>query len=204
MPMDTGPLATGTQEPSTTDPERRSRGRGRLRWLLVPVLVLPITLLLGFGFTRDPRALPAAFLNQPAPSFSLVGIDGQRVTSESLRGRPVVINFWASWCLECKKEHPVLMDGHSRYGTDVAFVGVLYQDRVADAVGYLAQNGDSGYPNLIDPDGRLALEFGVTGVPETFFLDANGVVRFKQWGRLTSDILEAQLRDLGAAVADTP
>ncbi|MGH2462439.1 MAG: redoxin domain-containing protein [Candidatus Limnocylindria bacterium] len=177
--------------------ERRREPRRLLRWLLVPVLVVPLTLLLGYGFSRDPQALPAALLDKPAPSFDLVGIDGRSVASESLRGRPVVINFWASWCLECTREHPVLMDGHRRYGDEVAFIGVLYQDRVEDARAYLAINGDSGYPNLIDPEGRLALEFGVTGVPETFFLDADGVVRYKQWGRLTRDVLDAQVRALG-------
>lgn len=110
----------------------------------------------------------------------------------------MVVNFWASWCGECKREHPVLMEGHRRFGAEVAFVGVLYQDTVPDAVAYLAENGDSGYPNLVDPEGRLAIEFGVTGVPETFFIDADGVVRFKQWGRLSADTLESQLRRLGA------
>lgn len=90
------------------------------------------------------------------------------------------------------------MEGHRRFGAEVAFVGVLYQDTVPDAVAYLAENGDSGYPNLVDPEGRLAIEFGVTGVPETFFIDADGVVRFKQWGRLSADTLESQLRRLGA------
>ena len=167
-----------------------------LRWLLVPLLVVPLTLLLSYGFSRDPQALPSALLDKPAPRFELVGIDGRSLSSESLRGRPVVINFWASWCLECKREHPVLMDGYRRYGGEVAFVGVLYQDRVEDARAYLAINGDGGYPNLIDPAGRLALEFGVTGVPETYFLDADGVVRYKQWGRLTVEVLDAQLRAL--------
>lgn len=161
------------------------------------MIVVPLTLLLGYGFTRNPQALPAAFLNQPAPEFDLVSIDGRRLASAELRGRPVVINFWASWCSECKREHPVLMEGHRRFGDEVAFVGVLYQDRVEDARAYLATNGDSGYPNLIDPDGRLALEFGVTGVPETFFIDRDGVVRYKQWGALTADVLDAQLRALG-------
>lgn len=188
--------------PVTSDPPRPRRSV--LRWLVVPVLVVPVTLLLGYGFTRDPQALPAAFLNQPAPAFSLIALDGQRLNSDSLRGRPVVINFWASWCSECKREHPVLMEGHRRYGADVAFVGVLYQDRIADAVAYLAQHGDGGYPNLIDPDGVLALEFGVTGVPETFFIDATGVVRYKQWGRLTSDVLETQVERLGAEGIGAP
>jgi len=178
------------------------------RLLLVPVLIVPVALLLGVGLTRNPSSLPSPLIGKPGPEFSLVGIDGRRVSRASLLGRPVIINFWASSCAECKVEHPVLLAGQARYGNRVAFVGVLYQDRPEDAMAYLARLGDPGYPNLIDTDGRLALDFGVTGVPETYFLDAAGVVRFKQWGPLTTDVLDAQLRVLGAtagaAVATGP
>jgi len=173
---------------------------GLLRWLLLPVVVVPLMFVLGFGFGRDPNNVPSALMNRPAPSFELLTLDGAALSSESLRGRPVVINFWASWCLECKTEHPVLMDGQRRHGTDVAFIGVLYQDRPEDARAYLTEMGDPGYPNLIDADGRLALDFGVSGVPETFFIDAQGVVRYKHWGALTTDVLNAQLSSiLGSA-----
>lgn len=180
------------QRPSRSSP---------LRWLLIPALVGPLAFVLGFGFSRDPNVVPSALIDRPAPSFTLVALDGSTLNSESLRGRPVVINFWASWCLECKTEHPVLIDGHRRYGDRVAFVGVLYQDRPDDARAYLTLMGDSGYPNLIDNDGRLALDFGVNGVPETFFIDAGGLVRYKQWGALTDKVLVTQLRPLLGAAA---
>ena len=152
----------------------------------------------------DPQILPSALIGKRVPQFSLMSIDGREVTAASLRGRPVVVNFWASWCLECKQEHPVLLRAYRRFGADVAFVGVLYQDRVQDAEAFLAQLGDAGYPNLIDPDDRLALDFGVSGVPETFFVDAAGIVRFKQWGALSDAVMEQQLRLLTASSADRP
>lgn len=176
-------------------PSRRAHF-GLLRWLLLPVVVVPLMFVLGFGFGRDPNNVPSALMNRPAPGFELPTLDRSALSSESLRGRPVVINFWASWCLECKTEHPVLMDGQRRHGTDVAFIGVLYQDRPEDARAYLTEMGDPGYPNLIDADGRLALDFGVSGVPETFFIDAQGVVRYKHWGALTTEVLNAQLSSL--------
>lgn len=175
---------------------RRGAHLGLLRWLLLPVVVVPLVFVLGFGFGRDPNNVPSALMARPAPSFELPTLDGAALSSESLRGRPVVINFWASWCLECKTEHPVLMDGQRRHGGDVAFIGVLYQDRPEDARAYLTEMGDPGYPNLIDADGRLALDFGVSGVPETFFIDAQGVVRYKHWGALNNEVLDAQLSSL--------
>lgn len=175
---------------------RRGAHLGLLRWLLLPVVVVPLVFVLGFGFGRDPNNVPSALMARPAPSFELSTLDGAALSSASLRGRPVVINFWASWCLECKTEHPVLMDGQRRHGSDVAFIGVLYQDRPDDARAYLTEMGDPGYPNLIDADGRLALDFGVSGVPETFFIDAQGIVRYKHWGALTTEVLNAQLSSL--------
>ncbi len=176
--------------------EPRRKLPGWLRWLVVPLVVIPASLLIGFSLTRDPRELPSALLNKPAPTFSVRTLDGGVLASSSLRGRPVVVNFWASWCAECKLEHPILMDGDLRYAPNVAFVGVLYEDRVPDALAYLARYGDAGYPNLLDSDGQLAIDFGVSGVPETFFIDARGIVRFKQWGALTADVLERQIQQL--------
>lgn len=190
------------------DSDGKHAGRGTplrwLRWLVVPLVVVPLTLLLGFGLTIDPRAIPSALLNKPVPPFSSVAIDGRLVSSASLRGRVIVVNFWASWCAECKVEHPILMDGDRRYGTDVAFIGVLYQDQVVNAIAYLDRYGDSGYPNLLDPDGRLAIDFGVTGVPETFFIDRRGIVRYKHWGAITADVLDRQLRLLPEPATQSP
>jgi cytochrome c biogenesis protein CcmG/thiol:disulfide interchange protein DsbE len=130
------------------------------------------------------------------PAFELIGIDGQRVDSDDLRGRVVIVNFWASWCFECIAEHQVLLDAQERYGADLAIVGVLYQDQPQDALAFLARHGDGGWPNLVDAEGRVAIDYGVTGVPESFFIDSSGVVRYKQFGAVTSAVVDAQLPGL--------
>src|SRR5919109_2218984 len=104
-----------------------------LRWLAVPALVVPIGLVLFTGFGRDPRAIPSPLVGQPAPAFELVALDGETIRSGDLRGRPYLLNFWASWCVPaCVDEHPVLIGAVERYADELAVVGVLYQDPPAD------------------------------------------------------------------------
>ena len=172
-----------------------------LRWLLVPALVFPVGWLLFTGFGRDPREIASPLIGQPAPSWELATLDGGRLSSVELAGEPYVVNFWASWCIPaCVDEHPVLAAAHERYGDELTIVGVLYQDDPDDARAFLARYGDAGYPHVIDPDGRLAIDFGVTGPPETFFVDAEGLVRYRQFGPLT-DARMAELLDLVLPVA---
>jgi cytochrome c biogenesis protein CcmG/thiol:disulfide interchange protein DsbE len=175
-----------------------------LRWALVPVLVVPVGWLLFQGLGRDPRALPSPLIGRPAPAFELVGIGGRTVDSAALRGRVVIVNFWASWCFECIAEHRVLLEAQERYGADLVIIGVLYQDTVEDALGFLARYGNGGWPNLIDPGGGLAIDFGVTGVPESYFIDAAGIVRYKQYGAVTRAVLDAQLPTLLSDVDRSP
>ena len=171
----------------------------RLRWLLVPVLVVPLVWVLFAGIGRDPRELPSPLIGRPMPEFVLTTLDGESLSSEELRGRPVLINFWASWCVPaCVDEHPVLLDAQARHGDDLAMVGVLYEDRVDDARAFLARHGDGGWPNLIDPGGELAIEFGVTGPPETYLIGPDGVVRYKHFGPITGDVLDEQLARISA------
>ena len=172
-----------------------------LRWLLVPLLVIPVGWLLFTGFGRDPRAVASPLIGRAAPAWTLTALDGETLTSEDLAGRPYVVNFWASYCIPaCVDEHPVLAAAHEQYGEDLAIVGVLYSDDPADAQGFLARYGDAGYPHLVDPDGRLAIEFGVTGPPESYFVDADGVVRAKQFGPLTDALMGERLATvLGSA-----
>lgn len=174
-----------------------------LRWLLIPLLVVPLGLLLLTGFGRDPREVRSPLVGRPAPVWTLATLDGETLSSDDLAGRPYVVNFWASWCIPaCVDEHPVLAAAHET-STDggLAVVGVLYNDRPADAEAFLDRYGDAGYPHLIDPDGRLAIDFGVTGPPETFFVDADGIVRDKQFGPLTDALMADRLSTIlpGAA-----
>lgn len=166
----------------------------RLRWLLVPLLVVPLGWLLFTGFGRDPREVASPLIGTPAPEWTLLTLDGGTLSSSDLAGRPYVLNFWASWCIPaCVDEHPVLTSAHERHGEEVQIVGVLYQDLPDDAEGFLARYGDAGYPHVIDEAGRLAIDLGVTGPPETFFVDADGIVRDKQFGPLTDALMADRL-----------
>jgi cytochrome c biogenesis protein CcmG, thiol:disulfide interchange protein DsbE len=106
-----------------------------------------------------------------------VSTEGGTVSLSEYRGRAVLVNFWASWCFECIEEHRVLMEAQERYGARFAIVGILYQDTIDDARRFLSRYGDGGWPNLVDDSGSAAIDFGVSGVPESFFIDADGTHR---------------------------
>lgn len=168
----------------------------RLRWLIVPAVVLPLGWLLFSGFGRDPREIASPLIGGPAPSWTVATLDGGSLSSDELAGRPYVVNFWASWCIPaCVDEHPVLAQAHADDG--VTIVGVLYQDTADAARAFLARYGDSGYRHLLDTDGALAIEFGVTGPPESYFVDADGIVRAKQFGPLTPELMAQRLATIG-------
>ena len=168
-----------------------------LRWLVVPVVVLPIGWLLLSGFGRDPREVTSPLIGRAAPAWTLETLDGETLSSDALAGRPYVVNFWASWCAPCVDEHRVLTGTQSALSDELAMVGVLYQDDPGDARAFLARYGDTGYAHVVDQGGRLAIDYGVTGPPETFFVDAAGIVRAKQFGPLTDDLMTERLAVIG-------
>lgn len=173
-----------------------------LRWLIVPILVVPLGWLLFTGFGHDPRQLASPLVGRPAPAWTLTTLDGGTLSSEDLAGRPYVLNFWASWCIPaCVDEHPVLAAAHDAYGDEIAIVGVVHDNAPEDARAFLARYGDAGYPHVVDDTGSLGIDYGVTGPPETFFVDASGIVRARQWGPLTDALMDERLASI-LAVAD--
>jgi cytochrome c biogenesis protein CcmG/thiol:disulfide interchange protein DsbE len=159
------------------------------------VIVVPLLALLAFGLRRDPNAEASPLLNKPAPSFTLRTLDGREISLSALRGRPVVLNFWASWCVSCRAEHSVLLQAWRQYRSRVNFIGVLFQDTSSDARSYMRQLG-GGWQSLVDPNQNTAIGYGVAGPPETFLVDRHGVVRFKTVGPLAADTLQHQLATL--------
>jgi len=158
------------------------------------LLVLPLLGLLLANLGRNPTQVDSPLIGRPAPPFSLVPIDGgEPVSLAGLAGRPVVINFWATWCVPCVQEHEVLVRASRAVGSDAHFLGVIYEDQEAPVRALLSARG-SAYPTLLDPEGKVAIAYGVYGVPETFFIDGQGTITAKFVGPLDPDSLSARLR----------
>ena len=167
-----------------------------LRWA-IPAAVVPVLMLLAYGFKTNPREIPSPLLDRPAAAFTVTTFAGSPLNLESLRGKVVMLNFWASWCRPaCYEEAPALERTWREYkDKGVVVVGIDIQDRDEAARIFLAEFGHS-FPNAPDPAGRIAVDYGVYGVPETFFIDRKGRVRFKQVGALTDELARQRLDTL--------
>lgn len=162
------------------------------------LLVLPVIGLFVLSLSRTPGKIASPLIDRPAPQFSLVPVGGGApVALEALRGKPVVINFWATWCTPCIAEHGTLMSAARAFAGRVHFLGVMYEDEEAKIQAFMAQRG-AAYPTLVDPGGKTAIAYGVYGVPETFFVDAQGTVVGKFEGALTPEMVDTLLRKAGA------
>ena len=165
------------------------------RTVLIVGVVITAALvgLLFLGLGKNPNEIRSPLIGRAAPAFALREAGtGRTVDVSQFRGKPVVINFWATWCGPCWEEHPVLVAG-ARTNPDVQFLGVVFQDTEEKILGFLEQRGAS-YPTVVDDRGKTAIAYGVAGVPETFFLDAKGVIVAKYSGPLNSGDLEQELR----------
>jgi cytochrome c biogenesis protein CcmG/thiol:disulfide interchange protein DsbE len=148
--------------------------------------------------TYNPRGVPSALIGRPPPEFVLPPLEGAgkpALASAELRALngPVLVNFWASWCVPCIIEHPQLMR-LSREGVPV--FGIAYKDRTADALKFLRDRGDPFAKLSADEAGRVAIDWGVYGVPETYLLDRQGIIRWRWAGPITEDVLTQDLRPL--------
>lgn len=153
--------------------------------------------LLATGFREDPNAISSPLIQKPASMFALPAIDGHRAVSLArLRGRPVVLNFSASWCVDCRVDQEYLAAAWQKYaGKDIAFVSVMYEDNAASMRTFVRQYG-GGWPIVRDPGQQTAINYGVYGVPETFFIDRRGIVRYKSTGPVPWNVLNAQVQGL--------
>jgi cytochrome c biogenesis protein CcmG/thiol:disulfide interchange protein DsbE len=153
--------------------------RGLWIGLSLAAVTAVLLFVLAKGFGHDPHAVPFQLRGKPAPDFTLKRLDnGAPVKLSDLKGKPLVLNFWASWCGPCKMEHPVIAWGARRFEHDVQFYGVVFEDTEENARAF-AGNPDPSFPQLIDERSRMAVDYGVTGVPETYFIDARGILRDK-------------------------
>jgi cytochrome c biogenesis protein CcmG/thiol:disulfide interchange protein DsbE len=169
-----------------------------LRWLILPLVVVPVGWLLFTGLGRDPRLIPSPLIGKPMPAFVGTTLDGDQFSSADLGGKPAIVNFWASYCIpSCVDEHPVLLDLAASHGDDLAMVGVLVSDTPDGARGFLARYGEVSWPSMLNSDGQISIDYGVTGPPETFFVDPEGIVVARHVGPLTAAVVARELAVLG-------
>ena len=173
-----------------------------LRYLLPLLLFAVLVGFLARGLSLKPHEIPSPLINKPAPAFTLPTLDApeQKISAQDLRGKVWILNVWASWCVACRIEHPLLVE-FSRTGT-VPIYGLNYKDKRDDATAWLGKFGNPYVRSLSDTEGLVGIDFGVYGVPETFVIDKNGVIRYKQIGPVTPEVLRDEivplLRKLGA------
>jgi cytochrome c biogenesis protein CcmG/thiol:disulfide interchange protein DsbE len=169
----------------------------RVLKFLIPLAVFFV--LVGFlyrGLKLDPREVPSPLIGKPAPEFALTQLDKpeQTIRRADMLGKVWLLNVWASWCEACREEHPYLVDFAKLKALPI--YGLDYKDERAPAQQWLADRGNPYDASLFDANGRVGIDFGVYGVPETFLIDKQGVIRFKQIGPLTPEVLNEQLLPL--------
>jgi len=163
------------------------------RLLIIVGIIVPLVWLLAYGFSRDPRYISSPLIGLQAASFTLPLFDGGTIRLEDLRGKVVFLNFWASWCPPCRAEARTLEAAWQRYkDRGVVFLGIDIQDTEQDARAFLREFGIT-YLNARDASGKVAIEYGVWGIPETFFVDREGRITYKQVGALGWPIITAKL-----------
>lgn len=172
----------------------------KIHWGVLLAGLVPIAILvavLGKAFSLDPGYIASPLIDNPAPDFELPRLsDGAMISRDALEGKPVAINFWATWCASCPQEHPLLVRAAREYEGRVTFVGVAYNDKNAAIEAWLKRHGGAAYPTLVDVNGKAAIAYGVYGVPETYVVDPSGTVRFKHTGPINLPLLRKQLDSL--------
>ena len=172
----------------------------RVAWVVA--IFLALVALLAAGLRLNPREVPSPLIGKPAPPFELplLGAPDKSFSQKDMLGKVWILNVWASWCAPCLVEHPVITQ-LSKAGP-APVVGLNYKDAREDALPWLKRNGDPFYVSVYDGAGRIAIDYGVYGVPETYVIDRRGVIRYKHIGPLTRDIaqkeVEPLVRELGA------
>ena len=167
-----------------------------MKRFLIPLAIFVV--LAGFlaaGLSRDPHLVPSPLVGKPAPAFTLPRLDQAATFAPAeMQGRVWMLNVWASWCGACRQEHPLLTDV-ARSGV-VPLIGLDYKDTVPDARRWLAEHGDPYQLTAVDADGRVGIDYGVYGVPETYVIDRAGIIRYKHIGPVTPDVLQAKILPL--------
>ena len=164
---------------------------------LIPLAVfIVLVVFLAIGLTRDPHEIPSPLIGKPAPSFTAPALDGggKTFSAKDMLGKVWLLNTWASWCVACRQEHPILVE-FSKTGT-LPIIGLDYKDKDADGLKWISRYGNPYNVSITDSDGRIGIDFGVYGVPESFLIDKGGIIRYKQIGPFTEEALRDKLLPL--------
>ena len=163
------------------------------RIIITLAVLLPLIGILAYGFSRDPRYINSPLIGRPAAPFAVTLFDGKKLSLDDLKGKTVFLNFWASWCPPCRAEARDLEAAWQTFKDgDVLFLGIDIQDTDEDARAYLKEFNVT-YPNGRDLSGKVAVDYGVWGIPETFFIDPQGQITYKHVGSLGSALITAKL-----------
>jgi cytochrome c biogenesis protein CcmG/thiol:disulfide interchange protein DsbE len=167
-----------------------------LRWSIPLTIFIVLLAFLWIGLGRDPSIVPSPLIGKPAPSFRLAQLHKPEawIQPDDLKGKVWLLNVWASWCVSCREEHPLLLQ--LAKADVLPIYGLDYKDKTERALAWLAQNGDPYTASIVDADGRVGIDYGVYGVPETFLVDKAGIIRYKQIGPLTAEALKTKILPL--------
>jgi cytochrome c biogenesis protein CcmG/thiol:disulfide interchange protein DsbE len=165
-----------------------------MKKLWLPLGFIALVVLLGLGLKLNPREVPSPLIGKPAPHFELPLLHepDKRFSQKDMLGAVWVLNVWASWCPPCLQEHPVVTE----LSKTVAVIGLNYKDAREDALPWLKRNGDPYKLSVYDANGRIAVDYGVYGVPETYVIDQRGVIRYKHIGPLTPEVAQKKVAPL--------
>ncbi len=170
----------------------------RLKLFLPLILFVVLALFLFRGLSLDPRAMPSALIDKPFPAFSLPALDsGEALDRSLLLGRVSLVNVWATWCISCRVEHPYL---NQLTEAGIHIVGLNYKDDSAAAQRWLSDLGNPYSVNIVDAEGNLGLDLGVYGAPETYFVDARGVIRYRHVGVIDERVWRSKLAAIYAEI----
>jgi len=164
-----------------------------IRFALPLVIFVLMVGLLGYGLRLDPKKVPSPLIDKPAPAFSLAMLDApsRQLTTADMAGQVWVLNVWASWCVSCRAEHAVITALANK--NLVSVIGLNYKDEPDDATRWLEQFGNPYTASVMDGDGRVGIDWGVYGVPETFIIGADGMIKYKHIGPVTHESLEQKI-----------
>ena len=168
----------------------------KAKFLIPLILFIVLVVFLGIGLNRDPSEVPSPLINKPAPAFDISQLaqPNKTFSPAGMKGQVWILNVWASWCVACREEHPVLVE-LAKSGI-APLIGLDYKDKREDALAMLQRQGDPYMLSVFDANGRVGIDYGVYGVPETYIIDQAGIIRFKHIGPITMQVLSEKIYPL--------